>query len=120
MGGNVEFGIKGLKIDFGGIMLEQDDSIADTKGDIYFTVNDAGCVVEANKTIGTGSITPIKHRDMLTTAITIGDEFYASDGVIKAAYDDLATGDKLYRDVTVIHSGTAPNGLGVTITLRDT
>ena len=36
MGGNAEFGSKGSKIDFGGIMLEQDDSVADSKGDIYY------------------------------------------------------------------------------------
>lgn len=85
----------------------------------YFQVDNAAGVVEANKTIGTGSIVPIKHRDMLSTAITIGDEYYARDGVIDTDYDDIATGDQILRDVDAIHSGTAPNGLGTTITLRD-
>ncbi len=86
----------------------------------YFQVDNAAGVVEANKTLGTGSIIPIKHRDMLSTAITIGDEYYAADGVIDTDYDDIATGDKLYRDVDAIHSGTAPNGLADTWTFRST
>lgn len=56
--------------------------------------------------------------DVLSTAITIGDEYFASDGVIDAANDDLITGDMLYVDVDAIHSGTAPNGLSVAITVQ--
>jgi hypothetical protein len=51
--------------------------------------------------------------DMLSTKITIGDEFFASDGVINTSNDDLATGDIIYTDIDAIHSGTAPNGLSV-------
>lgn len=53
--------------------------------------------------------------DMLSTEITLGDEFFASDGVIDAANDDLAEGDIIYMDVDAIHSGTAPNGLSGTV-----
>jgi len=56
--------------------------------------------------------------DMLTTPITIGDEYYARDGVIDATYDDVATGDQIYIDVDAIHSGTAPLGLSVTLTFN--
>ena len=51
--------------------------------------------------------------DMLSTKITIGDEFYSTDEVINTANDDIATGDNLYIDVDSIHSGTAPLGLSV-------
>jgi len=54
--------------------------------------------------------------DMLSTKITIGDEYYAADGVIDAGNDDLATGDVLYIDVDAVHSGTAPKGLSVSLT----
>ena len=87
-------------------------------GDNYFEVSNASVSAETNKTIGTGSITPIWHRNMLSTAVTIGDEFYASDGVVNASYDDLAEGDMLYIDVDAIHSGTAPNGLSVALYFR--
>ena len=56
--------------------------------------------------------------DVLSTKITIGDEWSAADGAINASNDDLATGDQLYVDVDAIHSGTAPNGLSVTITAQ--
>ena len=54
--------------------------------------------------------------DVLSTKVTIGNEFFARDGVINASNDDLATGDILYPDVDAIHSGTSPNGLSITIT----
>lgn len=54
--------------------------------------------------------------DVLSTVITIGDDFFAADGVIDASNDDLATGDVLYVDIDAVHSGTAPNGLSITIT----
>lgn len=53
--------------------------------------------------------------DVLSTKVTIGDEYYASDGVINTSNDDLATGDMLFVDVDAVHSGTAPNGLSVAI-----
>lgn len=56
------------------------------------------------------------NADMLSTKITIGDEFYAADGVIDTSNDDIATGDTLYVDVDAVHSGTAPLGLSVALT----
>lgn len=55
--------------------------------------------------------------DMLSTKITLGDEFFASDEVVDAANDDLQTGDQIYIDVDAIHT-TAPQGLSVTLTFR--
>jgi hypothetical protein len=54
--------------------------------------------------------------DMLSTVVSIGDEYYANDGVINTSNDDLATGDVLFVDVDSVHSGTAPKGLSVTLT----
>lgn len=56
--------------------------------------------------------------DVLSTKVTIGDEWYASDGVVNTANDDLATGDMLYVDFDAIHSGTAPLGASVAITCQ--
>lgn len=53
--------------------------------------------------------------DMLSTAVTVGDEWFAQDGIIDAANDDVATGDRIYIDVDAVHSGTAPNGLAVVL-----
>jgi hypothetical protein len=57
--------------------------------------------------------------DMLTTKITIGAEYYAADGAINTANDDLDTGDQIFIDVDAVHSGTAPKGLSVTMTFTD-
>ena len=56
--------------------------------------------------------------DMLSTAITIGDEWFAQDGVINATNDDVQTGDRIYIDVDAVHSGTAPNGLSIVLEFR--
>lgn len=53
--------------------------------------------------------------DVLSTKITIGDEYYATDETINTSNDDLATGDMLFVDIDAVHSGTAPNGLSVAI-----
>jgi len=55
--------------------------------------------------------------DVLSTKITIGDEYFAADGVIDTDYDDLATGDMFFIDVDQVHSGTAPKGLFVNFTI---
>jgi hypothetical protein len=55
--------------------------------------------------------------DVLSTLITIASQYFASDGVINTANDDLSTGDVLYIDVDVVHT-TPPNGLSVVITAR--
>ncbi len=83
--------------------------------DVLATVTDKGIT-------GTTDVTVYKKDpaegtvEVLSTDVTIGDEFFASDGVINTSFDDLATGDQLYVTVTGIHSGTAPNGLTVVIT----
>jgi hypothetical protein len=56
--------------------------------------------------------------DMTSTAITIGDEWFAQDGTIDTANDDVITGDRIYADVDTVHSGTAPNGLGIVLEFR--
>lgn len=53
--------------------------------------------------------------DMLSMPITIGDEYYALDGVIDTSNDDIATGDMIYVDVDAVHI-TAPVGLSVILT----
>lgn len=58
-------------------------------------------------------------NDMLTTKVTIGAEYYATDEAIDASYDDLATGDMIFVDVDAVHSGTAPKGLSVVLTFTD-
>lgn len=52
---------------------------------------------------------------MLSVEVTVGDEWYAQDGTINTANDDVATGDILNVNVSAVHSGTAPNGLTVTL-----
>ncbi len=74
------------------------------------------CNVETKGVTGATSIQVIRRRDgvsatVLSTPVTIGDEWFAQDGAIDTSYDDLATGDSLDFTVTAIHSGTAPNGL---------
>ena len=56
--------------------------------------------------------------DMLTTKVTIGDEFFATDETVDTANDDVTTGDQIFIDVDAVHSGTAPLGLSTTLTFR--
>jgi len=89
----------------------------------------AGCVIVdvlghvAEKGVtGTTTMNVLRKRagsdvSVLSTGVTIGDEWYASDGVINTAYDDLAEGDALAFTVTTIHSGTAPKGGTEVLTL---
>jgi len=84
--------------------------------DVIATVHDKGIT-------GTTDIQIRRRRagadvDVLTTKITIGDEFFATDEGVDASNDDLLTGDILYVDVDAVHSGTPPNGLSVAITMR--
>jgi len=51
--------------------------------------------------------------DMLSTKVTVGNEFFTNDGVIDTAKDDLVKGDMIYVDVDAVHSGTAAKGLSV-------
>lgn len=55
--------------------------------------------------------------DMLSTKITIGDEYYATDETINTSNDDVATGDQIYIDVDAVHT-TTPKGLSVTLSFR--
>lgn len=85
--------------------------------DVLVTVHDKGIT-------GTTDVQIRRRRagvdsDVLTTKVTLGDEFYASDGLVDSGNDDLATGDVLYVDVDAIHSGTAPNGMSVVITVEN-
>jgi hypothetical protein len=79
------------------------------------------CSVDDKGITGTTDVTIVKETggvaaDMLSTEVTIGDEFFVADGVIDATEDDVATGDNIYVNVDAVHSGTAPNGLFVTLT----
>jgi len=56
--------------------------------------------------------------DVLSTKVTLGDEWFVSDGVINESNKDLAIGDVLFIDPDTIHSGTAPNGLYITIVIQ--
>jgi hypothetical protein len=55
--------------------------------------------------------------DVLSTKVTVGDEYFAADGVINASNDDVATGDMLYIDVDAVHT-TPAYGLTVAITIE--
>ncbi len=79
------------------------------------------CAVDDKGVTATTDITIVNETggaavDMLSTPVTIGDEFFVADGVIDAARDDIVTGDNIYVNVDAVHSGTAPNGLFVTLT----
>lgn len=52
--------------------------------------------------------------DMLSTKVTLGDEFFANDGTPNVATKYVSTGDVIYPDVDLVHSGTAPLGLDIT------
>lgn len=55
--------------------------------------------------------------DMLSTKVTITAAAYtASDGVIDTANDDVNEGDMIFVDCDAICTGTAANGLSVTLT----
>jgi hypothetical protein len=88
-----------------------------------FDVVDVTAFVHDKGVTGTTDVQIRRRRagadvDILSTKVTIGDEWYVSDGVINTSNDDLQTGDVLYVDVDAIHSGTAPNGLTVAISIR--
>jgi len=85
-----------------------------------FDIVDVIAVVHTKGVTGTTDIQVRRRRagsdvDVLSTKVTIGDEWYAADGVINTSNDDLAEGDALYVDVDAAHSGTAPLGLSVLI-----
>lgn len=111
------------------VPFESDESVATGDGTIAFTVPywmdnyrlyDVVASVHTKGITGTTDIQVRKRSsgsdvDMLTTKVTIGDEFYARDEGINTANEDVLTGDQLYIDVDAVHSGTSPNGLSVTL-----
>lgn len=55
--------------------------------------------------------------DMLTTPVTIDPtEYFAQDGVIDAANDDVQTGDSVVVDIDAVHSTTPADGTFVALT----
>jgi hypothetical protein len=111
-------------------IFESDTSVATGDGKIAFTVpatlnsldlTAATASVHTQGVTGTTNVMIRRRRsgsdvNMLSTAITIGAEYHASDGVIDTNNDDINTGDQIYFDVDAVHSGTAPLGLSVTAT----
>lgn len=112
--------------------VESDTDVAVADGKIAFTVPmslDGMNLVDVIASVHTKGVTgttdvQIRRRrggsdaDMLSTKITIGDEWFASDEVIDGNNDDILDGDQIYIDVDAIHSGTAPKGLSVVLTFR--
>ena len=73
-------------------------------------------IVTTKGVTGSTNVQVVRRRNnaiiyMLSTAVSLGNEYFAQDGVIDASFDDVATGDLIYFDVTAIHSGTTPKGL---------
>jgi len=113
-------------------VVDSDTDVAVADGKQAFTVPstlngmDIVDVIASVHTKGVTGTTDVQLRrrragadaDVLSTKVTIGDEFYAADEVVNAANDDLNTGDQLYVDVDAVHSGTAPKGLSVTVIAR--
>jgi hypothetical protein len=114
---------------FGLVIFQSDQSVTvgDGKEGIPITSKLAGkdivdviAVVHTKGVTGTTDIQIRRRRagsdvDVLSTKVTIGDEWYANDGVVNTSNDDLALGDGIYIDRDAIHSGTAPLGLSVII-----
>lgn len=72
---------------------------------------------------GTSSIQIRKRRDnvdleVLSTPLTIGDEYYSENCTINSLTSACQTGDKLFVDVESIHSGASPKGLSITIVFQ--
>jgi hypothetical protein len=113
-------------------VVESDSAVAIGGGLIGFTIpavmNGWGLIaalasVHTKGVTGTTDVQIRRRRagvdaNMLSTLITIGDEFFASDGIVYEANSDISTGDQIYVDVDAVHSGTAPNGLSVTLTFE--
>jgi hypothetical protein len=114
------------------VPVESDTDTAIADGTVAFTVpasmtaHDLTAALASVHTKGvTGTLdVQIRRRragtdaDMLSTLITIGDEWYAADGVINTSNDDIQTGDQIFIDVDAIHTGTAAKGLSVTMTFE--
>lgn len=113
------------------VPFESDSDIQVGDGKIAFTVPssmnnfllvDACASVFQKGVTGTTDIQIRRRRagtnaDMLTTKITIGDEFFASDGLINSANDDLLEGDQIYIDIDSVHT-TRAKGLSVSLVFQ--
>ena len=112
------------------VLVESDTDVATGDGTIALAVPaklngmdliDVLATVHTKGVTGTTDVQVRRRRagsdvDMLSTKITIGDEWYATDEVINTSNDDVQTGDQLYCDIDAVHSGTAPKGLSVVLT----
>jgi len=88
-----------------------------------YSISYVGAFVNEKGVAGSTDIQVVRRREgsninVLSTELTVGDEWYAADGVINTSNDGLSTGDILFVNVVGIHSGTAPTGLTVAITAR--
>lgn len=113
------------------IIFESDEDVATGNGTLALTISPAlggTNLVNAVASVHTKGVTnttdiQIRRRragvnvDMLSTKITIGDEYYVSDEVIDTGKNDIEEGDQLYIDVDAIHT-TTPKGLSVTCTFK--
>lgn len=111
------------------VPFESDEDVSTGDGTIAFTVpnwmdnyllHDVVASVHTKGITGTTDIQVRKRSggsdaDVLSTKVTVGDEFYARDEGINMANASVSTGDQLYIDVDAVHSGTAPNGLSVSL-----
>lgn len=87
-----------------------------TVGANYITFANAAGVENLND-VGV-TITPIRHRDMTSTGVTVSyNEYTASDETVDTSNDDLATGDKLYVDINAVTTA-AQKGLHCTATFE--
>lgn len=87
-----------------------------------YKVIDFTAVVHTKGVTGTMDIQLRRRRagsdvDVMTTKITMGDEFYAKDGTVNAANAGLLLGDLMYVDVDTVHT-TPAYGLSVLISLE--
>lgn len=112
------------------VLFQRDQAVTVGDGDAGIPIALSGYniidVVVANDDKGITGTTDIQIRrrragtdvDVLSTKVTIGDEFFAQDETVDTSNDDLQVGDILYIDVDSIHSGTAPNGLSVAVVIQ--
>jgi len=112
-------------------IIDSDTSVTTGNGKKAFTIpylsngynlTDVIASVNTKGITGTMNIQIRRRRggsdsDMLQTLITVGDEYFARDGVVNTSYDDIATGDQIYVDIDTIHT-TPAQGLSVTLTFQ--
>lgn len=101
------------------VLFESDADIAVGDGKVAFTVpafmdgmdlDDLVASCHTKGTVGTTDVQVRRRRsgvdvDMLSTKITMGDEYYCSDETVDPNNDDVQTGDQIYWDVDAIRTG---------------